>query len=227
MPEGPISNTEPGTTRASVRASVEVATVIAVLVASAPAGNVTFTAPWSAENVAPAGPTCAPSRTVIVTVPDFPSLVAVMIAVPGVNAVTSPLPETVATDVLLELQLTVLPVSAAPEASFGVAVSWIVASGTSVASWLTATLEVVETGCVVPESPLLLQEATSSTRLQTVPSRRDRAGKCSDAIRSSSSRDGLTRTRIWRYATTSPECWQATTALFGCPHTLWSEHQRG
>src|SRR5436190_2243475 len=55
--------------------------------------------------------------------PDFPSLVAVTVAVPGVTPVTTPVVDTVATAVLLELHVTTRPVSTAPLASFSVAVS--------------------------------------------------------------------------------------------------------
>ena len=56
-------------------------------------------------------------------VPLFPSLVAVIVAEPGVTPETSPELLTVATDVLLLDQVTVRPDSAAPFASLGVAVS--------------------------------------------------------------------------------------------------------
>jgi len=58
-------------------------------------------------------------------VPLWPSLVAVMVAEPATTPDTSPLPLTVATAVLLLLQVTVRPVSGLPLASLGVAVSWI------------------------------------------------------------------------------------------------------
>ena len=61
--------------------------------------------------------------TVIDAVPLFPSLVAVIVADPGVAAETSPELLTVATAVLLLDQVTVRPESAAPFASLGVAVS--------------------------------------------------------------------------------------------------------
>src|SRR5438876_9292360 len=66
------------------------------------------------------------SVTVIDDVPLLPSLVAVIVAEPGVTAVTRPLPFTVATDVLLLDQETARPESAAPFASCGVAASWTV-----------------------------------------------------------------------------------------------------
>ena len=59
--------------------------------------------------------------TVMDDVPLFPSLVAVIVADPGVTPETSPELLTVATDVLLLDQVTVRPDSAAPFASFGVA----------------------------------------------------------------------------------------------------------
>src|SRR5206468_1704832 len=61
--------------------------------------------------------------TVIVAVPLCPSLVAVIVAAPAVTPVTTPLPLTVATAVLLLPQLTGRPDNGLPLASFGVAVS--------------------------------------------------------------------------------------------------------
>src|SRR5213596_3186540 len=57
-------------------------------------------------------------------VPLCASLVAVMVAGPTVAPLTSPLPLTVATAVLLDAQVTVRPVSVLPFASLRVAVSW-------------------------------------------------------------------------------------------------------
>ncbi len=57
------------------------------------------------------------SVTVIPAVPFLPSLVAVMIAKPAATGVTSPLPLTVATPVLLLVQLTARPVRTFPLAS--------------------------------------------------------------------------------------------------------------
>src|SRR5947199_9833321 len=56
-------------------------------------------------------------------VPLCASLVAVMVAGPTVAPLTSPLPVTVATAVLLDAQVTVRPVSTLPFASLRVAVS--------------------------------------------------------------------------------------------------------
>ena len=64
--------------------------------------------------------------TVTDAVPLFPSLVAVIVAEPGVTPETSPALLTVATEVLLLDQVTARPESAAPFASLGVAVSWTV-----------------------------------------------------------------------------------------------------
>src|SRR5437773_530683 len=73
--------------------------------------------------------------TVIVAVPLCPSLVAVIVAAPAVTPVTTPLPLTVATAVLLLPQLTVRPDNGLPLASFGAAASCIV--------WPTGTVAVV------------------------------------------------------------------------------------
>jgi len=61
--------------------------------------------------------------TVTAAVAVFPSLVAVIVALPGATAVTTPLGATVATFVLLELHVTTRPVSTLFDASRVVAVS--------------------------------------------------------------------------------------------------------
>src|ERR1041385_1059142 len=61
--------------------------------------------------------------TVMLAVPLCPSLVAVMVAEPGATPVTTPLPLTPATEVLLLAQVTVRPIKAFPLMSMGVAVS--------------------------------------------------------------------------------------------------------
>jgi hypothetical protein len=66
------------------------------------------------------------SVTVIVDVPDLPSLVAVIVAVPPPTAVTVPLDDTVATAPLLVVQTTVRPVSTAPLWSFSTTASGVV-----------------------------------------------------------------------------------------------------
>jgi hypothetical protein len=60
--------------------------------------------------------------TVSVAVPDFPSLVAVIVADPGATPVATPDELTVAAPVLLEPHVTVRPVSTFPWESFVVAV---------------------------------------------------------------------------------------------------------
>jgi len=63
---------------------------------------------------------------VIVAVPDFPSIVAVAVVVPGATAVTSPVVDTVAIAALAMDQLVVRPLNVFPFPSFGVAVScWV------------------------------------------------------------------------------------------------------
>ena len=61
--------------------------------------------------------------TVIADVPFCPSLVAVMVAEPAVTPLTSPLPFTVASAVLLVAQVTERPLKGLPFASLGVAAS--------------------------------------------------------------------------------------------------------
>jgi len=106
--------------------------------------------------------------TKIVDVPLFPSLVAVITAVPAATPVTTPPVETVATAVALELQVTTRPVRVLPPASFVIAVSVCVAPTNTLADdGLTAT---VATGTgttvtvAVPDFPSLVAVMT------TVPS---------------------------------------------------------
>ena len=66
------------------------------------------------------------NATVIVDVPVVPPDVAVIVAVPGAAAVTSPPEETVATLELFVAQVTVRPVSTFPLASLSVTASWLV-----------------------------------------------------------------------------------------------------
>jgi len=63
------------------------------------------------------------SVTVTLDVPVFPSLVAVIVVVPGTSPVTTPDCETLATSGLLEVQETARPLSVFPAASFIVAVN--------------------------------------------------------------------------------------------------------
>src|SRR5205823_5716265 len=80
------------------------------------------------------------SVTVTSDVPLCPSLVAVIVAVPAPTPVTSPLPFTRATAVLLLDQVTTRPLSGFPLASFGVAVTCTVGpTGTVGAAGVTVT----------------------------------------------------------------------------------------
>src|SRR5437773_486736 len=86
-----------------------------------------MSAAWSACSSATRGATPTGATAAFVTVMDavplFPSLVAVIVAEPGVTPETSPLLFTAATAVLELDHVTVRPESGAPFASFGVAVS--------------------------------------------------------------------------------------------------------
>jgi hypothetical protein len=64
--------------------------------------------------------------TVTVDVPFFPSLVAVIVAVPPVTPVTTPVLDTVALAVLLEVQVTTRSVTTVPFTSLTVATSVVV-----------------------------------------------------------------------------------------------------
>src|SRR6187200_1286440 len=69
--------------------------------------------------------------TVIVEVPVFPSLTALIVAVPGAIAVTSPVDDTLATPAALVDQTTVRLANTCPAASRGSAVSCVVCPTTS------------------------------------------------------------------------------------------------
>ena len=82
----------------------------------------------------------------IVADADCPSTAAITLAMPLPTAVTSPLPETVATDCGDEDQLMVLPATIAPLVAFGVAVRRSVSPTEIVAlAGLTSTVETVRT----------------------------------------------------------------------------------
>src|SRR5205823_7202626 len=102
---------------------------VRVLPATSLSVTLSCTVPW-AGTVAVAGLTTTDatgtSVTVTAALPAFPSLVAVIVAVPAATAVTRPLVLTVATLPLLVVHVTGRPVSALPAESFGVAVSWTV-----------------------------------------------------------------------------------------------------
>src|SRR6266480_1998617 len=94
------------------------------------------------------------SVTVAAALPAFPSLVAVIVAVPAAMPLTSPLLLTVATAALLLAHVTGRPVSAAPAESFGVAVSWTVCTtGRLAVAGATAT---VATGTIITVTAAVL-----------------------------------------------------------------------
>jgi hypothetical protein len=66
------------------------------------------------------------AATVTAEVPDLPSLVAVIVTEPAATPVTTPVADTVASAVLLDVHVTVRPVSTTPFASFTVAVKVVV-----------------------------------------------------------------------------------------------------
>src|SRR6266513_2125634 len=93
--------------------------------------------------------------TVIADVPPLPSDVAVIVAEPATTPLTSPLPFTVATEVLLLDQVTTRPVSGLPLASFGVAVSCRVCPTARLAGdGLTVTVATGTVVTVIPALPL-------------------------------------------------------------------------
>ena len=89
----------------------------------------------------------AAATTVTVAVPVCPSLVAVIVVLPAVvPAVTTPVLDTVATAVLLDVQVTVRPVSVVPFASFVVAVNCTVAVWPAVSVAVDGETVTVATG---------------------------------------------------------------------------------
>src|SRR5207253_2409923 len=93
--------------------------------------------------------------TVTADVPFLPSLVAVIVAEPAATPVTSPLPLTVATPVLLLDQVTTRPDNGVPFASFGVAVSCSVSPTVTVAGdGLTVTVATAMLDTVTTAVPL-------------------------------------------------------------------------
>src|SRR5258708_3844886 len=87
--------------------------------------------------------------------PLFPPRVAVMGAAPTTSPLTSPPVETVATAALLVAHVTTRPVSRVPPASFGVAVSWTVCPGATLAdAGLTVTVATGATVTVTLAIPL-------------------------------------------------------------------------
>jgi hypothetical protein len=87
--------------------------------------------------------------------PIFPSLVAIMFAVPTVTALTTPCAETVATNVLLELHDTARPVSTAPFASSVIAAACAVPTAVMEFGVRVTVTEATGTGTtVIEEGPV-------------------------------------------------------------------------
>ncbi|MFN8581325.1 MAG: hypothetical protein U0163_10160 [Gemmatimonadaceae bacterium] len=156
---------------------------------AAPAGTSIFTAPLTAVTVAPFALTIAPSATVTVALTLLPSALAVIVAVPAVNAVTNPVELTVATAGAPLVHAMGRLDREAPDASLAVAVSCNVCPATSdsavwsrvsvaigastvrVAEPERASLEAVT--CAVPTAsavtrPDVLTDATSGALLDHV-----------------------------------------------------------
>src|SRR5207248_1425680 len=115
---------------------------------------------WPACTEAVAGVTSTDATgtgvTVIVEVPLFRSLVALIVVEPGVTPLTRPLLLTVATDVLELDHVTVRPERGAPLASFGVAVSCTVwPACTDAEGGVTSTVATGTFVTVMDEVPLL------------------------------------------------------------------------
>jgi hypothetical protein len=95
--------------------------------------------------------------TVTVDVPDLPSLVAVIVAVPGATPVTTPALDTDAAAVLLDVHETVRSVTTIPFTSFTVAASVVVLPAMTLAVvGATATLPTGILVTVTVELPLLV-----------------------------------------------------------------------
>src|SRR5438046_1880423 len=118
-------------------------------------------------------PNCDPpvdAVTVMLALPLCPSLVAVIVAEPAVTPLTSPLPFTVATDVLLLDQVTTRPVSGLPLASFGVAVSCTVCPATTLpGDGLTVTEATGTCLTVTADVPLFPSEVAVIVAEPTTP----------------------------------------------------------
>src|SRR5436305_15101483 len=103
-------------------------------------------------------PNCDVPGVVTVTpdVPLLPSDVAVMVAEPAVTPLTSPLPLTVATAVLLLAQVITRPDNGLPLASFGVAaIGSVSPSDTLAVDVLTATEAICDVFTVTPDAHLI------------------------------------------------------------------------
>src|SRR5690349_8000611 len=99
--------------------------------------------------------------TVMVEVPVFPSLVAVIVAVPSATAVTRPVAETDAVPFALELQLTDRSVTVVPFRSFTVAVSWAVVPMMTFGAFGATETDATGTGSTVTVDVPLLPSAVA------------------------------------------------------------------
>jgi len=94
--------------------------------------------------------------TVTLDVPDFVSLVAVIVVVPGATPVTTPVADTVAAAVLLDVHVTTRSVTTVPLTSFTVATSVVVWPAMTLAvGGATVTLPTAVLVAVTVELPLL------------------------------------------------------------------------
>src|SRR6266566_3102236 len=104
--------------------------------------------------------------TVIVAVPLFPSLVAVIVAEPPVTPVTSPVPDTVATAKGLPAHVTARPASRLPAASFVAAANCTVAPAATVAAVGVTATDATGAGGVVGLPP---PPPPQAARIRLVP----------------------------------------------------------
>src|SRR5262245_40461870 len=93
--------------------------------------------------------------TVSVAVPDFPSLVAVIVVVPVATAVARPDEFTVAAAGLLDVHVTIRPVSVFPCASFGVPANCLVGVTKMVAVGAPTVTDATGMYTVIADVPLL------------------------------------------------------------------------
>src|SRR5688500_1952383 len=100
--------------------------------------------------------------TVTVAEPSLPSLVALISAVPARRAVTSPVDDTEATSVSLEVQVTVRPSRALPPSSFTVAVAWVLAPTATLGEAMATLTEATGTGPVMPSPPQASEKAEAA-----------------------------------------------------------------
>ena len=134
---------------------------------------------WPTYTLAVAGVTATlatgTGRITSVTVPVFPSIVAVSVTVPTARVATRPVPEIVARVVSPEVQLIARPKSGTPPASLGVAVSCTVCDTRTVSAVAVTTTLATGTGvtvtlavpCTVPAAAVIV--AVPAFNAVTVP----------------------------------------------------------